>query len=146
MVSLSFLVSHHPDTNPSSRHDLNPTTSNTEGAGGATANADGTELPPPISPAEGQNEAEDAAHPGRRRVSRFLDLHRLRTAPPDERIAALRRLREQSRAEGEPVEDVEEPSRRARVTNRLRDTFRIGTRQQPTTTPQNDAPQNENPR
>ena len=53
----------------------------------------------------------------------------MRTAPPDERIAALRRLREQSQRDGEG-EDVEEqePSRRVRLTGRLRDTFHIRTR------------------
>lgn len=70
-------------------------------------------------------------------MSRFLDLHRLRTAPPDERIAALRRLREQSRAHPGETETVnsdevaEGAGSRSRITNRLRDRFRIGTRQQP---------------
>ena len=66
----------------------------------------------------------------RNRISRFLDITRLRHAPPDERIAALRQLREQSQLEGqvEPAEDTEERSRRARLTGRLRDTFRIKTR------------------
>src|SRR6187402_1420751 len=125
-----------------SRHDLRPVasaTSDPEGAtpeGAAPTTPEGAELPPPLSmnegtetgvPAAGEDEA--SAHQ-RRRVSRFLDLNRLRHAPPDERIAALRRLREQSQREGEAPEDAEEPSRRARLTNRLRDTFRIRTRTQ----------------
>lgn len=73
----------------------------------------------------------------RSRAARLLDIHRLRHAPADERIAALRELREQSQNEnvGETAAaeaDAEEPSRRARVTGRLRDAFRIKTRTQDT--------------
>lgn len=123
-----------------SRHDLRPVPSATDDPTSPTA--EGSELPPPLN-AEGidngagtENGAETAetaegdnasTNPQRRRVSRFLDLNRLRHAPPDERIAALRRLREQAQQDGE-TEDVEEPSRRARLTGRLRDTFRIKTR------------------
>jgi len=117
---LQFVLS----TNVYSRHDLRPTP--TEGTV-----AEGDELPPPLSPTEGgaaavaaTPAAEDAPH--RRRISRFLDLNRLRTAPADERIAALRNLREQSQRDGDATAEVEEPSRRAR----LRDAFRIRTRQQ----------------
>ncbi|KAG9235015.1 hypothetical protein BJ875DRAFT_483630 [Amylocarpus encephaloides] len=127
-------------TCPLCRHDLRPD------AGPSSPTTDG--LAPPLNDdtaTQGSNEAaEDAAsnrQPHRR--SRFLDLHRVRNAPADERIAALRRLREQSRAdgaEGEAVpvggtEDVDEQqSRRARLTSRLKDKFRIRTR------PQNDTP------
>ena len=124
----------HTSANQTSRHDLRPVSS--ENAEPASPTAEGSELPPPLAVNEGsEHEAETAAesdnasnNPQRRRVSRFLDLNRLRHAPPDERIAALRRLREQSQQEGELAEDVEEPSRRARLTGRLRDTFRIRTR------------------
>lgn len=123
-------------TNCHSRHDLRPATS-TEGAEGAEGvTAEGDELPPPLSANEAADETntaaltENADEHQRPRVSRFMDLNRLRTAPPDERIAALRRLREQSRQEGDVAEDVEEPSRRSRLTGRLRDTFRIRTRRE----------------
>ncbi len=91
--------------------------------------AEGSELPPPLLVAEG---SEPSADPHRNRISRFLDLNRLRHAAPDERIAALRELREQSQREGAPevVEDTEERSRRVRLAGRLRDTFRIRTRTQ----------------
>lgn len=123
-------------TCPLCRHDLRPVTSSTSDP--ASPTAEDSELPPPLAANEGsENEAEAVADSdnassshSRRRVSRFLDLNRLRHAPPDERIAALRRLREQSQQDGESVEDVEEPSRRARLTGRLRDTFRIRTRTQ----------------
>jgi hypothetical protein len=115
-----------------SRHDLRPVTSATENTENtASTTGEGSELPPPLG-VEGAETAEtdNGSNHQRRRVSRLLDLNRLRHAPPDERIAALRQLREQSQREGEPAEDVEETSRRARLTNRLRDTFRIRTRAQ----------------
>jgi hypothetical protein len=124
-----------------SRHDLRPATSptsDTDGTAGVTA--EGDELPPPLAATEGAENSpeipEDAVNGNtqrRTRISRLLDPTRLRHAPRDERIAALRRLREQSQREGEPAEDVEEPRRRARLTGRLRDTFRIRTRTQTST-------------
>jgi hypothetical protein len=117
-------------SNINSRHDLRPGTAN--------SNAATDELPPPLEgdnttehSGEAEGSTEGSTRQQRRRISRFLDLNRLRHAPPDERIAALRELREQSRAEGDQVEDVEEQrSRRTRLTGRLRDTFRIRTRTQ----------------
>ncbi|CZS88722.1 uncharacterized protein RAG0_00369 [Rhynchosporium agropyri] len=114
-------------TCPLCRHDLRPMTT-------ATSTAEG-ELPPPLSANDDADRAssEGSAHQ-RRRVSRFLDLNRLRHAPPDERIAALRQLREETQRTGAETvnsEDAaEEPSRRVRLTNRLRDTLRIRTRAQ----------------
>ncbi|KAM3078107.1 hypothetical protein ACMFMG_002592 [Clarireedia jacksonii] len=114
-------------TCPLCRHDLRPTTTNPENDG---------EIPPPLSD-QGENGNEHTAgatetseHPSRRRVSRFIDLHRLRHAPPDERIAALRRLREQSQQEGTEISNgsAEEGNRRASMTDRLRNKFRIRTR------------------
>jgi hypothetical protein len=130
------------DTNPHpSRHDLRPdTAANAEaGEAGPTGN-DG--LSPPLNEVgddapQGSEEAtDDPTNARHRRRSRLLDLTRLRHAPPDERIAALRQLREQSRAEGEPTvgEAAEDPvaqqTRRTRLTNRLRDRFRVRTREQ----------------
>jgi hypothetical protein len=122
-----------------SRHDHRPVTSATENTENtASTTAEGSELPPPLA-VEGEEatstgEGSGSSHQ-RRGVARLLDLNRLRHAPPDERIAALRQLREQSQREGEQPEDVEETSRRARLTNRLRDTFRVRTREQATTPP-----------
>ncbi|KAF8864310.1 hypothetical protein BDZ45DRAFT_34253 [Acephala macrosclerotiorum] len=123
-------------TCPLCRHDLRPVaTADAENPESEGTNTEGGELPPPLA-AEGENTAaENASAEGsthqRSRASRLLDLHRVRHAPADERIAALRRLREQSQTEAEPA-DAEEPSRRARLTGRLRDTFRIRTRTQNT--------------
>jgi hypothetical protein len=122
-----------------SRHDLRPVTSATENTDNTVSTAaEGSELPPPLAvdveEATTTDEAGGSNHQ-RRGVARLLDLNRLRHAPPDERIAALRQLREQSQREGEQTEDVEEISRRARLTNRLRDTFRVRTREQAVTPP-----------
>ncbi len=125
-----------------SRHDLRPVTSATSHTEDTAITGATDELPPPLSINEGteghSTEATgdslegDASQHQRRRISRFLDLHRLRHAPPDERIAALRSLREESQrdtdAAATPAEDTEERTRRARLTGRLRDTFRIRTR------------------
>ncbi|TVY39723.1 Receptor homology region,transmembrane domain- and RING domain-containing protein [Lachnellula subtilissima] len=99
-----------------------------------------TDLPPPLNlegtlEASHHHEAGESSEDGnhqRHRISRFLDLNRLRHAAPHERIAALRQLREESRTQ-EQIEQVEvegQQSRRTRVTGRLRDTFRIRTRTQ----------------
>lgn len=124
-------------TCPLCRHDLRPVVTADADTENPETNPEGAELPPPLA-AEGENTTADSASAegsSRRRnhASRLLDLHRLRHAPADERIAALRRLREQSQTEAEPAEgEAEEPSRRARLTGRLRDTFRIRTRTQNT--------------
>ncbi|KAE8449262.1 hypothetical protein EG329_008429 [Mollisiaceae sp. DMI_Dod_QoI] len=125
-------------TCPLCRHDLRPDTSATVDAeNSGAANTDGGELPPPLAANEGENttaENGETSNHQRSRASRLLDIHRLRHAPADERIAALRRLREQTQNEAEPADaaeaESEEPSRRARLTSRLRDTFRIRTRTQ----------------
>lgn len=106
-----------------SRHDLRPSTSATDNAEGAegTEGAENDDLPPPLGDEESNNTSSPPHHQSR--MSRFVDLRRLRNAPPDERIAALRSLREQTRGEA-AVEGTEERSRRSR----LRDTFRVRTR------------------
>lgn len=59
----------------------------------------------------------------------------MRNASSHERIAALRQLRQQQEESGVttagPEADGEEQSRRARLTGRLRDAFRIRTRPMP---------------
>jgi hypothetical protein len=131
-------LSSHPNANSTSRHNLQPVQSTAEGAEGAAA-AEGDDLPPPLSANDGGEtgtgegeSSNEASHHHRLRVSRLLDLTHLRTAPPEERIAALRQLREQSQRDGE-AEDAENPNRPAGLTSRLRDKFRIKTRMQPAT-------------
>lgn len=103
-----------------SRHDLNPaepTPEETAPEAGATV-----EPSPPVA-AETPVFVDPAAR-NRRRVSRFFELNRLRNAPPDERIAALRALREEGQSDTTTAPQVtEEPSRR-----RLRDRLHMGSR------------------
>ncbi|KAK1754567.1 hypothetical protein QBC47DRAFT_220971 [Echria macrotheca] len=86
---------------------------------------DHLQLAPPLSVE--WTDADEGLGPNReRRRSRLLDLHRLRQATVEERIEILRRHRSQQQgpaAEG----DSEEPGRRARLADRLRDRFRIRT-------------------
>ncbi|CAL3967061.1 hypothetical protein PZA11_003483 [Diplocarpon coronariae] len=118
-------------TCPLCRRDLRPATSENSSPTGP-ADADG-ELPPPLATSEGAENAgervsgEGGAHQ-RHRVSRLLDLRRLRHAPPEERIQALRQLRVETQRAGEHNESAEEPPRSARLPARLRDRFRIRTR------------------
>jgi len=132
-----------------SRHDLRPA------AAAQVATAEGEELPPPLTdleaPATGETPAAYEAAtstpaaavpaadaPQRNRVVRFLNLNHLRSATAEERMAALRQLREQSREEHAPeiTEDAEGSGTRTRLSGRLRDTFRIRTRRQEPPVPQ----------
>lgn len=85
--------------------------------------------------------AEPTETTGRRRSSRLFDLHRLRHAPVEERIEALRRLRAENQAEPqEPLSGAaggEDEHSRATLTKRLRDKFRIRTRPQSPNEPSN---------
>jgi hypothetical protein len=126
-----------------SRHDLRPVQSR------GAETSEGDELPPPLNvaedaghpagpTAEGEADAEAShdAHRHRLRVSRLLDLARLRIAPPEERIAALRQLRAQTQQENAAPPTTaaaaveEQEGRSAGLTSRLRDKFRIRTRTQ----------------
>lgn len=86
-------------------------------------------LPPPLAETEG---ADAQVLPARGRLSRRLDTALMRNASSHERIAALRQLRQQQEEPGAamagPEAEGEEQSRRARLTGRLRDVFRIRTR------------------
>ena len=85
-------------------------------------------FPPPLD-LDGHDSDESSTH--RRRVSRLFDVNRLRHASVEERIEALRQLRTEQQAEGSTSDvGAEERSRRARVTDKLRDKFRIRTRTQ----------------
>ncbi|RKF77842.1 putative ring finger domain protein [Golovinomyces cichoracearum] len=117
-------------TCPLCRHDLRPVTSNTSGTGNIL---DG-HPPPPLSAIE-----ENIHTPGhhslnsrRNRITRFLDLNRLRQAQPAESISALRQLRQQTHTEAQinRIETPEESTRSLWLTNRLKDVFRVKTRTQ----------------
>jgi hypothetical protein len=108
-----------------SRVNLAPVDNNTpEGAEGQ--NVEGDALSPPL------DAHADPENPPRGRVARSLDAALLRQASAPERIAALRELRQQQHENGSgnanSADDPEEQGRRARLTRRLRDVFRIRTR------------------
>lgn len=110
------------NANRSSRVDLRPTTSNTsDGTGADQRNS----LAPPLTDAE----AGSAATGGYRRRSTLLsalNAHRMAEASAAERIAALRRFRMESHSGiGQMPADQ---ARRAPLSVRLQDVFRIRTR------------------
>lgn len=94
-----------------------------------SSSPEGEGLAPPLAADESSNSTPSST----RRLSRYLDLHRLRHAPPDERLAALRQYRQQSQSDNDntaPIEDSESQTRRTTLATRLRDSFRIRTRVQ----------------
>lgn len=113
-----------------SRIDLRPAETNTAEPD-QTAEEDAA-LPPPLTETEG---ADAQVHPSRGRLSRRLDATLMHNASSHERIAALRQLRQQQLDSGAPTAgpdaEREEQSRRARLTGRLRDAFRIRTKPMP---------------
>lgn len=86
-------------------------------------------LPPPLELDQADGSGAGPSSRQQRRGSRFLDLHRLRHASVEERIEGLRRYRTETR-ESEAAPDVEDRTRRARLSERLRERFRIRTRAQ----------------
>lgn len=100
-----------------SRLDLRP--SQDEGGDVGNEGDENSESPPLGADA---GEAGDHANSSRRR-SRFFDLARLRYAPVEERIEALRQLRTEQH-QGL----AEDGHGRAKLSDRLRDRFRIRTR------------------
>lgn len=107
----------------SSRIDLNPAqpegeNENQEGENNTETQQEGTAEPA----------AEEAHHRHRRLTSYLhgtLNARRMREATVEERLAALRSVREENR---NSIENEEERQRRGRLTSRLRDRFRIRTR------------------
>lgn len=97
----------------------------------SSSSREGGGLAPPLAAVEGSSSPPSSS--STRRLSRYLDLHRLRHAPPDERIAALRQYRQQSQSDNDhtaTAEDSESQTRRTTLATRLRDSFRIRTRVQ----------------
>lgn len=105
-----------------SRLDLRPEGEQGEGAGQP---GDVTADAPPLG-AEG-NEVGDGTTSSRRR-SRFLNLARLRHAPVEERLEALRQIRGEQRQADASTSTEEESRIRAKLSDRLRERFRVRTR------------------
>lgn len=87
-------------------------------------------MPPPVELESAQDDARSTSQ--RRRVSRFLDLARLRHASPEERIQALRQYRrsEVQTQEAAPAQDNDDRGRRAKLADKLRDKLRVRTKTQ----------------
>ncbi|SPO03427.1 uncharacterized protein DNG_06110 [Cephalotrichum gorgonifer] len=87
---------------------------------------DDNNMPPPLEFEEEPSTSQ------RRRISKLLDLSRLRHASPEERIQALRQYRHSQAQEAAPPtgDDHVDRGRRARLADKLRDKFRIRTRTQ----------------
>ena len=130
-------------TNTASRIDLRPTTSNSATADvpATTASGSSIQLPPPL---EGDDPAPAAARRSSRRHSipiwDLLNPRAMREATEQERLQALRLVREEQRARTSPAEEAE-ARRRRRLTARLHDVFRIHT----TTTRRGRSPPAETP-
>lgn len=107
---------------PSSRIDLNPPQAETEQTEGAAGAAD-TETTEPAAAPTPETETTQTRHS--RRLTDYLhgplNARRMRDATVEERLAALRRVREANQSAGEE-------GRRTRLTTRLRERFRIRTR------------------
>lgn len=100
---------------------------NSDGSTGRpTADGDDT-LPPPLAAGE---DGESAAVSHRNRLSRLFDINRLRQAPIEERMAALRQLGAEQRQTERENADGDERGQGARLAERLRERFRIRTRAQ----------------
>ncbi|KAE8329164.1 hypothetical protein BDV39DRAFT_57432 [Aspergillus sergii] len=110
-------------TCPLCRIDLNPAqpegeNENQEGENNTETQQEGTAEP-----------ATEESHHRHRRLTSFmhgtLNARRMREATVEERLAALRSVREENR---NSIENEEDRQRRGRLTSRLRDRFRIRTR------------------
>jgi hypothetical protein len=124
---------------PFSRIDLRPTTSRTSDnlSVSEAASSRRPSFAPPLDSehSDSTTAAGPAASRASRRFSAFLDTlnpRRMEHASPQERIAALRQLREARRAA--PEEEME-TRRRRRLTARLHDTFHVRTRPRATASP-----------
>lgn len=138
--NLSPLVSKFDSTSlcvhansPDSRLDLRPGHDRSQDA---SSNDGRASLPPPLA---WENEEHDSAqHPYRNRLSRLFDVNRLRQATVEEQMAALRQLREHRvdreapEQESAPVhEEAAEGHQSTRISDKLKEKFRILTRSQP---------------
>ncbi|KAJ6439677.1 RING finger domain-containingprotein [Purpureocillium lavendulum] len=117
-------------TCPLCRLDLRPNQGNAK-EGSA---ADNESLAPPLA-LEGEDDHASSSTHGHR-LSRLFDINRLRQAPVEERIEALRQMRAQRNEHGNEAHETEAgdaTDRRhgARLTDKLKDKFRIRTRAQP---------------
>lgn len=121
------MSSRHSYANRTSRIDLNPHKADENEEDEAGDN--------PEAPQDGPAETNPDEQPSRqhRRLTSYLhgplNARRMREASVEERLAALRSVREVNREDVEAAENADErQGRRSRLTARLRERFRIRTR------------------
>ena len=102
------------------------------------------DLNPPKAEENGEQEGEHAEHPqetpeepatpaetparhSHSRLTNYLNARRMRNATVEERLAALRHVREASQDEQPPTDDASTQRSRNRLSTRLRDKFRVRT-------------------
>ncbi|CCE34540.1 uncharacterized protein CPUR_08473 [Claviceps purpurea 20.1] len=112
-------------TCPLCRLDLRPGRTTHEESSEYTVN-----LAPPLALEEEDPESPHAQHGNR--LSRFFDVNRLRHAPVEERIEALRQMRAQTQYQDMSAQEATAADRpqAAKLTDKLKDKFRIRTRAQ----------------
>ncbi|KAI9820226.1 MAG: hypothetical protein M1827_005848 [Pycnora praestabilis] len=122
-------------TCPLCRVDLRPTVSNTADATATTedgitaANGTSNALPPPLTEAENGNVAMNRPRNGLSSyLQHTLNTRRMHDATPEERVAALRRLRTVARANQAESSTNNDARRSNRLSGVFRDAFRIKTR------------------
>lgn len=119
-------------TCPLCRIDLNPAAS-TETAEDGEVHEEGDTTPQTVDAIESSNNQTNSNRHSRGLAGYLSDIRRARNAPVEERIEALRRLREsqqQRQQNGDESATAEESQgRRRHLAMRLRDRFRIRTRQ-----------------
>ena len=114
--------------NSTSRIDLHPAAPVGEGEGGGDST---TERRHGSTPTPMQEASQPRAHRGLAGyLQEALNVRRMLDASPEERLQVLRNVRNVRREEGDGEETAEERrGHRLRLTSRLRDRFRIRTRQ-----------------
>lgn len=117
-------------TCPLCRIDLNPASAETA-EDGETAHEEGEAAPQTVEAADSSHQTNNSNRHSRGLTGYLSDIRRARNAPVEERIEALRRLRESQRhQDGDESATAEESQgRRRHLAMRLRDRFRIRTRQ-----------------
>jgi hypothetical protein len=120
-------------TCPLCRIDLNPAASTEAAEDGETAHEEGENTLQTVDAVESSSNHTNSNRHSRGLAAYLSDIRRARNAPVEERIEALRRLREsqqQRQQNGEESVTAEESQgRRRHLAMRLRDRFRIRTRQ-----------------
>ena len=127
-------------TCPLCRIDLRPPTSSgeTEGSlsrrGSSAAELDGQQMPPPLTEGVAAAASGQPSNGSRRDTVANFSLRHLAHGTREERIAALRRLRQEGQGQGSNIHNPSEAERHG-LTSRFRERFRIRTERRETVAP-----------